>query len=151
MEKPLVLIIDDNEATCTLVTALLQRDFQVETAADGIEGLERIRTRNYGAILLDLRMPHLDGYGVLQYLLENKPDVLRSVIVLTAAISKDEISRVKKYSPCSLLAKPFEIESLLALVRQCATPDAAGAVGGNIFSGGGIILLLADLLRRQLL
>ena len=41
MEKPLVLLVDDNEATCTLIRALLQRDFQLETASDGIEALER--------------------------------------------------------------------------------------------------------------
>src|SRR4051812_6256142 len=49
VEKPYVLLADDNEATCTLLTALLHRDFNVEAAFDGRETIERLRTRRYDA------------------------------------------------------------------------------------------------------
>src|SRR6476659_559018 len=53
VEKPHVLLADDNEATCTLLTALLQREFEVAIATDGNEAIERLRTRRYAALLLD--------------------------------------------------------------------------------------------------
>src|SRR5436190_952284 len=79
VEKPRVLLADDNEATCTLITALLYRDFEVEVAIDGREAIEYLRTRKYAALLLDLRMPHTDGFAVLDFLKEHQPKMLASV------------------------------------------------------------------------
>ncbi len=146
VEKPVVLLVDDNEATCTLVTAILQRDYAVHVATDGLEALEQIKTRNYAALLLDLRMPGLDGFGVLQQLQTHWPDLLRRVIVLTAALSANDMNRVKAFDVCGVMAKPFEVEALLAAVRQCAGP-AEGTPSMSLLSSG-VILLLADLLRQ---
>jgi len=106
-EKPFVLLADDNEATCTLVTAILHREFVVEIAGDGGEALEKLKTGNYGAVLLDLRMPNVDGFGVLEFLKANRPEMMRNVIVLTAALSRGEIERVKSYDICGIIAKPL--------------------------------------------
>lgn len=148
-EKLYVLLVDDNEATCTLVTALLQREFVVETAGDGVEAIERLRTRSYAAIILDLRMPVMDGFGVLEYLRANKPEVLRSVLILTAALSEREISRVRQYDVCGIVAKPFDVDTLLAAVKQCAGDDS-GLPFGRFFLSNGMILLLAEVLRQRL-
>src|SRR5215212_61281 len=144
VEKPYVLLVDDNEATCTLVTALLQREFAVETATDGMEAVERLKTTNYAAILLDLRMPGLDGYGVLAFLKTTKPDVLRRVLILTAPLTDRELSRVRHYDVCGIVAKPFEVETLLSAVKQCARHD--GSALGHFFFSNGMILLLAEVL-----
>jgi len=149
MEKPYVLLVDDNEATCTLVTALLQRDFAVESVNDGVEAIEKLKTKNYTVMLLDLRMPHLDGYGVLEYLQTNKPDTLKSVIIVTAALAPMELARVKDFDVCAIVAKPFEVESLLALVRQCAGTEPRHL--GRPFISSGMIILIADLLRHRLM
>lgn len=145
-EKPLILLVDDNEPTCTLMTALLQKDFAVETASDGMEAIEKLRTSSYGAIILDLLMPHLDGYGVLDFLKDNNPDLLRRVLVVTAALSSSDMKRVRDYDVCALIAKPFEVETFLNAVRQCTgeTSPSRGA-----FLSSGVILLLADLLRQR--
>jgi CheY-like chemotaxis protein len=123
MEKPQVLLVDDNEATCTLVTALLHRDFQVESAADGLQAIEHLKSKTYATILLDLRMPHLDGYGVLDYLLAHDPAAIRSVIVLTASLAKKEMNRVANYEVWAVVAKPFDVEALLGVVKKCAFRD----------------------------
>src|SRR5258708_23259558 len=73
VEKPYVLLADDNEGTCTLITALLHRDYNVEVALDGQEAIDRLRTRKYAAILLDLRMPHTDAFAVLAFLKAHQP------------------------------------------------------------------------------
>ena len=149
MEKAPVLLVDDNEATCTLITALLQREFEIETVNDGGDAIDRLKTKNYAAILLDLRMPNVDGYGVLDYLKEHRPTVLPSVIVLTASLAQKEMARVRAYDICAVVAKPFEVESLLALVKQCAGSDSRYR-GANFLSSG-VIILIADLLRQRLM
>jgi CheY-like chemotaxis protein len=149
MEKAPVLLVDDNEATCTLITALLQREFAVDAVHDGLEAVEKLKTNNYSAILLDLRMPNMDGYGVLDHLKAHRPALLKSVIILTASLAAKEMARVRAYDICAVVAKPFEVESLLALVKQCAGPEPRH-LGGNLFSSG-MIILIADLLRQRLM
>lgn len=149
MEKPFVLLVDDNEATCTLVTALLHRDFRVDVAGDGLEAVEKLRTGAYSVVLLDLRMPQMDGFGVLDFIDEERPDILSRVLVLTASLSAAEMQRMRPYRVAGIIAKPFEIDTLLNAVRQCAgLPE--GRAGGPFLTGG-MILLLADLLRQRLM
>lgn len=147
VEKPYVLLVDDNEATCTLVTALLQREFNVEVASDGTEAIEHLKTKNYASILLDLRMPGLDGYGVLEFLQTNAPDTVKRVLVLTASLAEREIERVRAFSVCGIVAKPFEVEGLLAAVRQCTGTEETSL--GRYFFSNGIVLLLAEVLRQR--
>ena len=147
LEKPMVLLVDDNEATCTLVTALLQREFEVEVATDGMEAVDNLRIKNYAAVLLDLKMPQLDGYGVLDFIRANKPDMLRSTLILTAALTDREMTSVRTYDVCGVVRKPFEIETLLAAVKACVGGDAL-PFGSSILSSG-MLMLLADLLRHR--
>jgi len=144
-EKPCVLLVDDNEATCTLITALLQLDYIIETAADGTQALEKLKTGNYDAVLLDLRMPQLDGFGVLEYLEANRRDMLSHIIVLTAALTKKEIERAKSFAICAIISKPFELDDLQAAVKACIGPS--GNPFGSVLTSG-VVLLLADLIRR---
>ena len=145
-DKPFVLLVDDNEATCTLVTAILQRDFNVEIASDGLKALDKLKTGNYGAVLLDLRMPQLDGFGVLDWIQANRPELLRQILVLTAALSPRELDRAKSYEICGVVAKPFDVDDLLAAVKSCVDPGSRSL--GPVISSG-VILLLADLLRQR--
>lgn len=147
VEKPLVLLADDNEATCTLITALLHRDFEVDVASDGHEAIEKLKRRQYAAILLDLLMPIVDGYGVLDHLQRNNPDMLSRVIVVTASVSPRQMSRVQGYATFGVIAKPFEVDAFQAAVRQCAGLEPHPGTRGPLLSGG-MLLLIADLLRR---
>ena len=149
-DKPVVLVIDDNDATVTLVTALLQRDFAVEVATDGNEAVEKLRTRQYACILLDLRMPNLDGFDVLESLKTSSPETLRRVLVLTAALSPGELGRAGGYPICGIVKKPFEIEELLGAVKSCVGRSDGSPLGSVLYSST-VILLLADLIRGKLL
>ncbi|MCU1230219.1 MAG: response regulator receiver modulated diguanylate phosphodiesterase [Acidobacteria bacterium] len=148
IEKPTVLLVDDNEATCVLVRALLQREFSVEVAMDGSEALEKLKTTQYAAILLDLRMPVLDGFGVLEHLREHSPDTLPRVLVLTAALTRAELARAREFRICGIIEKPFEVEDLLAAVRQCVGPSDGGSIGSMFCSTTPVFLLIADLIRQ---
>lgn len=147
MEKPFVLVADDNEATCTLITALLHHDFVIETAGDGMEAIARLRRRQYAAVLIDLLMPQADGYTVLDFLRAERPDLLPRTIVVTASLSWNEMQRVREYEVCDVIAKPFDIDVLHAVVKRCAALDEPGP--GTAFMSTGMILFLADLLRQR--
>lgn len=146
-EKSYVLVADDNTETCTLLKALLQRDFLIEIATDGMEAVERTRTRRYAAVLLDLRMPQHDGFVILDHLKATQPDLLKSVIVVTAA-SPREIERARSYGPCAIVSKPFDVDKLLALVKRCANPDTPNL--GTVFCAP-MMIMIADLLQRNLI
>jgi CheY-like chemotaxis protein len=150
VEKPIVLLVDDNEATCTLVTALLCRDFRVECAGDGLEAIEKLRAGRYSAVILDVRMPQLDGFGVLDHLERERPDLLARVIVLTAAVSRQEAERLRRYRVARVIPKPFEIEHLLSSVRDVTGDDGRATIGGPFLSSG-MLLLIADLLKNRLM
>lgn len=141
LRKPHVLLIDDNEATCTLMVALLHREFDVDVMHDGKTAIDSLRTRPYAAILLDLKMPHADGYEVLEFLRREHPSLVSRVLVVTAALGSTDIQRVKKYDICGIVPKPFDVEVLLQTVKQCASSTGA-ALAGGILSGGMLLLLV---------
>lgn len=147
VEKPYVLLVDDNEATCALMTALLQREFVVQTASDGYEAIEQLKTRQYAAILLDLRMPRMDGFGVLDHLREHSPETLKRVLVVSAALAAREVERLRAYDVCAVIRKPFEVEVLLDAVKTCAG-TSGGGFGNVLCTSTPVILLIADLLRQ---
>jgi len=151
VDKPSVLVVDDNEATCTLITALLQRDYDVQTSSQGDDAIERLRTRRYAALLLDLRMPQSDGFAVLDFLQEHQPRMLPHVLVVTASLSPAELERARAYGVCGIVTKPFDIDTLLAAVKECTSPDEGSALGPVLCSSGPVIFLLADLLRQRLM
>jgi CheY-like chemotaxis protein len=146
VDKPYVLLVEDNDSTIALMMALLQRDFEIEVATDGADAIDKLKTKAYRAILLDLKMPHVDGYAVLDFLTGAQPDMIPHVLVVTAALTAKEIERVKQYPVCAIIPKPFEVDLLLAAVKHCANPDWRTA--GPLISGG-LLLFLADLLHHR--
>ena len=152
VEKPFVLLVDDNEATCTLIAAVLHRDFAVDVAGDGQEAIDKLRTGRYAAILLDLRMPQLDGFAVLDFLKEHAPKQLRNVLVVSAALRPGEMARARAYEVCDIISKPFDVDALLEAVKQCVAGDGDGRAIGNVLaSSSTVIMLIADLLRQRLM
>jgi putative two-component system response regulator len=147
MEKPFVLVVDDNPAVRTLLAAILQRDFAVETAIDGAEAIEMLRTKTYGAIILDLVMPEFDGYAVLEFLKEHDPATLQRVIVVTAAILGGHMQRLPEFNICTVIRKPFDVDAVISAVRQCV--DETSSRGGLVSSG--VVFLLAEFLSRRLM
>jgi putative two-component system response regulator len=147
LDKPLVLLADDNEATCILITALLQRDFTVEVASDGGEAIEKLKLRKYAAIVLDLLMPVVDGYGVLEFLRTEHPHLIRRVLVVTAALGPRSMERLSGYDVRGVVAKPFEVDALFSAVRECAGDSDEPLMRGPLISGG-MLLLIAEVLKR---
>ena len=91
-------------------------------------------------------MPQVDGFGVLEYLKANRPELLERTIILTAALASGEVERVKAYNVCGIIAKPFDVDTLLNAVKLCV--GGGGNPLGSVFTSG-MLLLLADFLRQK--
>ena len=147
VEKPIVLLVDDNEATCTLISAILRADFVVDVVNDGSEAIAKLKSRDYSAVLLDLLMPIVDGYAVLDFLKEARPDLLARVLVVTASLSARHLERVRTYGVCGVISKPFEVDALHSAVHHCAGDGDAIALRRPLLSGS-VIFLLGELLKK---
>lgn len=121
-----VLVVEDDPAIRRLVTMVLKREgYEVEVAADGLEAVLKLGILDFDVIVLDLMMPHLDGFTFLSTFARNDPDRLRKVIV-TSAASPAVIRERMLLQPFAVLPKPFEIEELLERVRTCIQAQQAG-------------------------
>jgi CheY-like chemotaxis protein len=116
------LVVDDDPGIRVLVTRILTRNgFVVETARDGAEAIEMVLQHDYNVITLDLMMPRIDGFAVVKYLSEHRPELLANLIVVTAFGSK----ALEKIPPAvRFIEKPFDLNALLAEATACAD-DAA--------------------------
>jgi len=113
-----VLIVEDDTTSATLVNFILKtNDFEVETAADGEEGLKKFGEFNPGLIILDVMMPKMDGYTFLRELKRNYPTQVPSVIMLTSKDHMEEVFRMEGVR--DYLVKPLDSKEFLKKVEQC--------------------------------
>ena len=118
-EERSILVVEDDPAIRRLVTMALQRHgYVVDSAVDGLEAVLKLGLIEYDAIVLDLMMPHLDGFEFLRTFAENEPERLRKIIV-TSAASPAVIRERMEGEPFRVLPKPFDISDLVAVVRGC--------------------------------
>jgi two-component system response regulator (stage 0 sporulation protein F) len=119
------LVVDDDPGIRVLVTRILTRNgFLVESARDGAEAIEKVLQHDYKVITLDLMMPRIDGFAVVKYLSEHRPEMLANVIVVTAFGPN---AREKVCPPVvRVVEKPFELNALVAAAAACAD-DATGS------------------------
>jgi CheY-like chemotaxis protein len=116
-----ILVVDDDDAIRQMVERVLRREqFHVESARDGFEAIEKLSRNDYGAILLDLMMPRIDGLGVLRYLESERQARKPWVIVMSANLQvAAEAAEAKPIF--RVLPKPFDIRQLVSHVKECAT------------------------------
>jgi signal transduction histidine kinase/DNA-binding response OmpR family regulator len=112
-----ILLVDDNTDMREYVGRLLTQHWQVETAADGLEALERVRHSLPDLVLTDVMMPNLDGFGLLRALRADPRT--RSVPILMLSARAGEDSRVEGLAVGAddYLIKPFSARELIARVK----------------------------------
>jgi CheY-like chemotaxis protein len=112
-------VVEDDAAIRRLVRMVLEREkYRVEVAADGVEAVLKVGVVDYDVIILDLMMPNLDGFTLINTLHENDPARLRRIIV-TSAASPTVIKERMHGKPFAVLPKPFDLKDLIAHVRDC--------------------------------
>jgi CheY-like chemotaxis protein len=114
-----VLVADDDPAIRQLVCTIMKRErLVVDAAADGVEAIEHLKQREYSVILLDLMMPRVDGFGVVEYLKAN-PGLFKPIVLVISAYADQKFKQVDANMVAGVIRKPFEVGDLGNLVRLC--------------------------------
>lgn len=120
-EKPRVLVVDDYEANRLAMEVILEYEFSVVLAESGAEALELTRQEEFAVILLDVRMPILDGFAVAAEL--RRRDTTRMIpIIFTSAFERSFPDRVHggPAGTTDYLVSPFDPDQLKFKVRTYA-------------------------------
>lgn len=113
--RPCILIIDDNHSLVTVVGRILQKEgYDVVTAFDGTEGLKKMWQNNPDLIILDLLMPGINGFQVLDYL-RDYSDV--PVIVMTGATDSSTLRNALDHGADDCITKPFFASPLISMIK----------------------------------
>lgn len=110
-----VLIVEDDKILSNTIKQCLESKFDIEQAYDGYDGFVFAKGNIYDAIILDLMLPEMNGYEVLQKLRNN--GVLTPVLILTAKDSLNDKVKGLSLGADDYLVKPFEREELIARVE----------------------------------
>jgi DNA-binding response OmpR family regulator len=118
-----VLVVDDDPGLQGLFYTLLGRDgFTVDCAPNGRLAFEYLKRGSYSVILLDLMMPDVNGFELLERLQRDSPALMRRIIIMTGAtqrvVDSVDVSRV-----WGLIRKPFDIDDLSQSARECAAAN----------------------------
>ncbi len=116
-EKARILVVDDEEIVRESLSSWLQEDgYSVGTAADGKTAISRIKSESWAVLLVDLKMPGVDGLQVLEEARKLRPDA--SVIIMTAYATVDTAVQAMKLGAYDYLVKPFEPEELSLMMKK---------------------------------
>lgn len=114
-----ILVVEDDESIRNLIVSQLQdAGFEVVTAADGLEGLAALRDRRPDAVLLDINMPRMDGFTMLERMKSDPATSNLPVLMLSAQSSPEDIRRAVQLGADDYIGKPFESRQLLRRVDR---------------------------------
>lgn len=112
-----ILVVDDEAVVCESCRRILIREgYAVDTCSDSRTGLRLAELNHYDAILLDLRMPIVDGVRFLERLREVRPAA--SVIIITGHASAESNQAFERLGICELIDKPFTPKEVAGAVQR---------------------------------
>ena len=128
-EKLKILVVDDNEEFCKNVTDILElQSYEVVSAYDGFKGLETVKENGFDLVLMDVKMPVMNGVEAYKKIKEIAPAT--PVIMVTAFAVEDLLKEALKQGAYGSLKKPVDFDQLLELIKQA--------------TGKGAMILVAD-------
>lgn len=114
-----ILVVDDEEYIQELVRINLEKSgYEVSVAYNGLEALEQLKKNNFDLMLLDLMMPEMDGFTLLQKIKEDENFKKIPVIILSAKSEEDDLMKGYDLGAESYLIKPFDPDTLMAMVTD---------------------------------
>lgn len=116
-QRPKILIVDDEDRfRYTLARLLRVHDLLVEEAKDGYEAIEKVEQNEFDVMLLDVKMPGLDGIETLKEI--RKRDKFIETIVLTGHANVDVAAELIKLGAFEYILKPCDTEELLSKIEE---------------------------------
>ncbi len=121
-----VLVVDDDDVIRQLITVNLELEgFEVHTAVDGQDCLDKVKDVRPDVITLDIMMPRLDGWEAASRLRADPETADIKVVLLSARAQEADLQRGDRIGVDAYLTKPFDPDDLIATVRRLAgLPDA---------------------------
>lgn len=125
-KRQTVLIVDDDEVLADALSVRLRKQgFETTTAGSGRKGLEWAQQQRPALIVLDLRLPDMDGFSICQQLADSPDTCTIPVIILSGMARPDIIRRSREVGCYYFVRKPYDPNALLVLIRQ-AIQEASG-------------------------
>ncbi|MDY6875551.1 MAG: response regulator [Chloroflexota bacterium] len=126
-----ILVVDDEPNTVKSCARILEPEgFEVQGVTSGAEAIELCRRRDFDLILTDLKMPGVNGLGVLTALKEYNSDA--AVVIFTAYGTKESAVEALRLGACEFLEKPLSAKTLIATVRHILERGDSAMVRGNL-------------------
>lgn len=116
--KPIrILVIDDESVICDACELVLkEKGYQVDRCSTGRSGLKAIQQRNHDAVLLDMKLPDIDGMEILQQVCIDKP--VPCIIVMTGYSTMASAVQAMKLGAADYLSKPFTEDELFTAIEK---------------------------------
>ena len=116
VEKRILVVDDETNMRSTLADILGDEGYQIDTAADGLSAVEMCAQKNYDVVLLDVRMPGIDGVEAFRRI-RRQDESIR--VVMMSAYSMDDLKRaVLDEGAIAFLSKPLDIENVIGLIQD---------------------------------
>ena len=116
-DKSRILVVDDEEALRTVLSSELKGEgYDVDTAADGDEAISVVQNKKFDLLLLDIKMPKVDGFEVFKFVKKSFPSI--KVIMLTGFADLKNAIESKKLGAEDFVSKPYDLVDLLTTIER---------------------------------
>ena len=119
---PLLVVDDDPQIRKLLASVAKRAGFDVETARDGFEALEMIDQKHYAIAIVDLMMPRISGYQLVQEISTRSP---RPVVLVATAMTNGDVAQLDDSMVRRVIRKPFDIDAVAQALVETAEHIAA--------------------------
>jgi DNA-binding NtrC family response regulator len=116
-QKNRILVVDDEEALRTVLSSeLVSEGYDVRTAGDGDEAISGLQKEPFDLVLLDIKMPRMNGFEVLKFIKEKHPRT--KVVMLTGFADLKNAIESKKLGAEDFVSKPYDLVDLLTTIER---------------------------------
>lgn len=119
-KKSSILVVDDEDALRSVLTnELTSEGYEVRNAGDGDEAITELQKVGYDLVLLDIKMPRVNGFEVLKFIKDQQPKT--KVVMLTGFADLKNAIESKKLGADDFVSKPYDLVDLLTTIERVLT------------------------------
>ena len=118
-----ILVVDDDKDMCSVISTVLKEEgYKVDKVYDGGQAIKKINARGYNLMILDYKLPDMDGIDVLKEVRKAEPAL--KIIMISAYGSPSIKSMAKKLGVYRFLDKPFDVKRLVRVVKDALAKES---------------------------
>lgn len=115
--KDKILIVDDNEELCQNLADILElKGYEISKAYDGYHAIESMKSKKFSVVIMDIKMPGINGLDTLKILKQINPKI--SIILITAFADDIFYKESKKNNDLKIVQKPIDMDNFLFLIED---------------------------------